>query len=369
MKVAVFGLRGFPLVEGGVERHCESLYPRLGEEAEVTVYRRRAYITSDGVYPHIRFVDLPSTTLKGIEAAVHSFLAAWHAAREKPDVVHIHNIGPALFSPILKWRGIPVVLTYHSPNYEHEKWGWFAKGMLHLCEKVALANASRVIFVNRFQMEKYPENVREKSVYIPNGIEPPMVAAGRDELEGLGVEPGRYVLSVGRITPEKGFDTLIRGFRAVGGNDRKLVVAGGVEFEEDYMDELRGLADGNVVFAGPVFGEKLAQLYANAALFVLASNNEGFPIVLLEAMSYGLDVLVSDIPATRLVDLDDDDYFPCGDAKTLAGKIQVRLERPRKRTYDLAQYDWQRIADATMGVYRAAAGRKTGEDGKQRTAT
>ena len=51
---------------------------------------------------------------------------------------------------------------------------------------------------------------------------------------------------------------------------------------------------------------------SNAALFILPSFHEGLPISLLEAMSYDLDVLVSDIPANRLPELTLDDYFKTG---------------------------------------------------------
>ena len=356
MNVCVLGLRGFPLVEGGVERHCESLYPRMGEDFGFTVFRRRSYVKSDRTYPRIRFVDLPSTQLKGVEALLHSFLATRRTMREKPDIVHIHNIGPALFSPMLRRRGIPVVLTYHSPNYEHRKWGWFARKLLRFSERVALSNASRIIFVNRFQMEKYSEEIQKKSVFIPNGIEPPKAPSERDELDALGVEPGKYVLAVGRITPEKGFDTLIQGFCASKHAGVKLVIAGGVETEDDYMEQLKRPSDEDVIFAGPVFGDHLAQLYANAALYVLSSNNEGFPLVLLEAMSYGLPVLASDIPGSHLVSLDTDDYFPRGDANALAAKIGERLASPKKPKYDLSGLDWEAIAARTAAVYREAVG-------------
>lgn len=368
MKVCVFGLRGFPLVGGGVERHCQSLYPRMDAGMDFTVFRRRPYVAEGRTYPRIRFVDLPSTRVKGFEAVLHSFLAARRVVHMRPDVVHIHNIGPAMFSPMLRRAGIPVVLTYHSPNYEHGKWGRLARKLLRYSERVALANASRVIFVNRFQMAKFPEEIQRKSVYIPNGIEPPAAPKGREELAELGVEAGKYVLAVGRITPEKGFDTLIKGFRGADRGGFKLVIAGGVETESRYMERLTRLAGGgDVVFAGQVFGDRLAQLYANAALYVLSSNNEGFPLVLLEAMSYGLPVLASDIPASHLVSLDAENYFPRGNAKVLAAKIGERLAHPRTPSYDLHGHDWGRIAAATAEVYRAAveeraAGTREGKD-------
>lgn len=353
MKLSVIGLRGFPMVEGGVERHCESLYPRLDKDIEITVYRRKPYVKTKGNYEHITFVDLPSTKIKGFEPFFHSFIASIDALIKKPDVVHYHNIGPALFSPIVKLRHIRVVLTYHSPNYEHDKWGYCARKLLLFAEKVALKTADKIIFVNKFQMEKYEEDIRIKSIYLPNGINDLPVSLSTNFLDEIGVEPEKYILSVGRITKEKGFDTLIKAYKVADKNDFKLVIAGGVEFESGYMNELKKLSTNeNVIFTGFTYGENLYQLYKNASLFVLASRNEGFPLVLLEAMKYGLDVLVSDIPATHLVTLDSVDYFKCGDAEELSEKISKKIKTTKKREYNLTDYDWDKIAKKVSMLFR-----------------
>lgn len=353
MKICVIGTRGFPDIEGGVEKHCESLYKALGDNNSIIVYRRKAYVKSREPFSGIKFVDLPSTKIKGLEAIIHSFLATIHTIKIRPDVVHIHNIGPGLFSFVFKWFSIPVVLTYHSANYEHNKWGKFAKWVLRLSEKVALKNADRIIFVNKYQMRRYSKWIQRKSVYIPNGINTMVHTDHRDYLEQINVQKGKYILSVGRITPEKGFDTLIKGFYEMPGHkDYKLVIAGGVEFENGYMEMLRELCkDNRVIFTGAVYGEKLAQLYTNAALFVLASNNEGFPLVLLEAMSYGLDVLVSDIPATHLVKLKPDDYFQKGDNEQLSNTMERKLNSAIKRKYDLKNFDWNDIGQHVERIY------------------
>lgn len=352
MKLSVIGLRGFPLIEGGVEKHCESLYPKLNDDIEITVYRRKPYVKIDGDYEHISFIDLPSTRIKGFEPFFHSFIASINALLKKPDVVHYHNIGPALFSPIVKIRKIPVVLTYHSPNYEHKKWSKLAKKILLLSEKVALKTADKIVFVNKFQMDKFDESVKKKSIYVPNGINDLKIASSTNYLEEIGVEPGKYILSVGRITPEKGFDTLIKAFELVKKDGFKLVIAGGVEFESGYMKYLREISsEQDVIFTGYTFGDNLYQLYTYAALYVLSSTNEGFPLVLLEAMKYGLDVLVSDIPATHLVDLDGEDYFECGDYNMLSKKICERIRERKKREYDLQKYDWDVVAQTMSTMF------------------
>ncbi|MEG0034846.1 MAG: glycosyltransferase family 4 protein [Bacilli bacterium] len=359
MKLSVIGLRGFPLIEGGVEKHSESLYPKLDENIDITVYRRKVYVSTYSTYDHISFIDLPSTKMKGVEPFIHSFFASLHALFKRPDVVHYHNIGPALFSPIMKLKRIPVVLTYHSPNYEHKKWGWFARRILLLGEKIALKTADKIIFVNSYQMAKYNENIKKKSVFVPNGINNLPESLNTNYLNKLGVEKGKYILSVGRITQEKGFDTLIKAFKLAKIDGIKLVIVGGVEFEDEYMKQLQELSRlENVIFTGYIYGDNLYQLYTYAGIYVLASYNEGFPLVLLEAMKYGLDILVSDIPATHLVSLDKEAYFECANYEMLASKLVERSKNFKKKTYDLSKYNWYEIARAMSGIFYEVVGTK-----------
>ena len=68
MRVSVFGLRGFPNVEGGVEKHCERLYPKMENDVEIKIYRRKPYIKNkqeSNYSSNISFVDLVSTKIKG----------------------------------------------------------------------------------------------------------------------------------------------------------------------------------------------------------------------------------------------------------------------------------------------------------------
>ena len=177
-------------------------------------------------------------------------------------------------------------------------------------------------------------------------------------LQQLGVEPGKFIIAVGRITPEKGFGYLIDAYKKSGLCDNKLVIAGGVEAESSYGKELQKNAKGaNVVFAGFVQGEELEQLYKYARLYVLSSVNEGFPLVLLEAMSYGLDVLVSDIPATHLVELNKEDYFEKANVRDLTSKLQYKICTPSiKRNYDLKDFDWEKIANKVDVIYHNLMG-------------
>ena len=345
--IAVIGTRGFPGIQGGVEVHSYHLYTHM-DYVHVRLYRRRAYLTpqSAQTFPNIEYIDLPSTRVKGFEAVWHTLLSVLHIMLHRPDVVHIHNIGPGMFAPLVRLMGLPVVLTYHSPNYEHSKWNAPARWLLRQCERLSLRFSNRVIFVNKYQMEKC--GALDKSVFIPNGIDPVTRSESTTFLEQHGITPGGYLLAVGRLTPEKGFEYLVEAANRLP-QVTQVVIAGASDHDSAYRDLLERLdTNGKVIFTGFTTGEDLRQLYSHARALVMPSVNEGFPMVLLEAMAYGLPILCSDIPGTRQVDLPEQDYFTVKDVDSLCAAITRLLNTPNeKHHYNLDQYNWSTIATLT----------------------
>ena len=355
MRIAVIGTRGFPDIQGGVERHCECLYTRFGAAIDaIKVYRRRPYLSSvskSAQYSRISFVDLPSTRIKGFEAVFHTFLCCMHLLFNRVDVVHIHNIGPGMFTPLLRLFGFKVVITYHSPNYEHKKWGAVAKMILRISEALSFGFANKIIFVNKFQMAKAPESIQKKAVYIPNGIDGVTRSENADYLEKIGAIKGEYVLGVGRLTPEKGFEYLVEAVNQLD-SVKQLVIAGAADHGDSYFEHLKSLeVNKKVIFAGFIGGENLRQLYSHARLFVLSSENEGFPLVMLEAMNFGLPMVVSDIPATHLVELPSECYAKKCDVDSLAKGIDHMDHKQQRWEYDLTEYNWESVAKQTIAEY------------------
>lgn len=355
MRADVIGTRGFPSVQGGVERHSQSLYPRMSADVSLRVFRRRPFLSDASraaSYPRIEFRDLPSTRIAGLEAMLHSLFAACCSIARRPDVVHVHNIGPGLVIPLLKLFGLKVVMTYHSPNYEHAKWGRLARRILRIGESLSLRFADAIIFVSSAQMARYDSRVRSKSVLIPNGVEPPLTTDATDILDRFGLRGKRFLLAVGRLTPEKGFHHLVEAVQKAD-NVATLVIAGGADNDDSYARRLSELdTHGKTVFTGALDSDALAQLYAAADSFVLSSVNEGFPLVMLEAMSYQLPVFASDIPATAIPQIPAADKFPAADSEALADFLRRRFPAVEKRAYDLSGYDWKNIARQTEDIYR-----------------
>ncbi len=361
VKVFVTGTRGIPGVMGGVETHCENLYPRLAEMGyDITVARRDSYVMGDRrtEWRGVRLVDIATPRKKAFEAIIHTWRAVWHARRSGADIVHIHAVGPALVVPLARLLGLKVVMTNHGPDYDRDKWGRMAKAVLKLGESLGSRYANDVIVIS----ETIRDNIgrrygRTKNVHlIYNGVPEPEFCDEPEWFAELGIEPGRYVLGMSRFVPEKNLHHLIEAFgkSTLAERGYRLVLAGDADFEDDYSRSLKELARANnVVLTGFIRGRRLQAILTHAACFVLPSSHEGLPIALLEAMSYRLPVIVSDIPANTEVGLPAACYFHVGDVKALANRLSDLPdagERARM-TYDLSKYDWSTIAGQVAAVY------------------
>ena len=182
----------------------------------------------------------------------------------------------------------------------------------------------------------------------------------------LGIEPRRYVLFLARLVPEKGVHTLIEGFKRVTG-DFSLIIAGESSFTDDYVSNLRMLSadDSRIKLVGGLYGYEKAEALSNAALFVLPSTIEGLSLALLEAMSYGIYPLTSDIQENADVVLPvGGTTFRVGNADDLGAKLQSLLTNPGKlvqhenalRDHVAATYSWASIATQTEQVYSRCLG-------------
>ena len=378
LRIMTLGLRGFPGVQGGVETHAENLYPLItsyGCEVEAIV-RARYMRDHMGMWRDISYVKLWSPRSPRLEAVVHSLLGVLVAAYKRPDILHIHAVGPALVTPLARLLGLKVVITHHGPDYKREKWGKIARQILRCGEAFGMRFSHRRIAISQEIRDLVWQAYREDMDVIPNGVRVEVPPSSTNTLTKFGLTPGKYVLSVGRLVPEKRQVDLLEAFAAANLTGWKVVLVGSADHHGPYVETLKACADRTpgAVLTGFQSGVALKELYANAGIFVLPSSHEGLPIAILEALSFGLRVLASDIPAHREMELPVDQYFSMGGIPELTGQLRRLSQddwsielRDRARAFVAQRYNWQSIARQTFDVYLTVS-RQAGADLDQQCA-
>ncbi|MFA7653965.1 MAG: glycosyltransferase family 4 protein [Candidatus Magasanikbacteria bacterium] len=369
MRIAMIGQKGIPATSGGVERHVEELAKELTKMGHEILVYARAWYTPKSVkkYQNIKIIHTAGINTIHLDAITHTFTATIHAILQKPDVIHFHGVGPSLISwlPRLIAPRIKVVATFHSMDRYQYKWGKIAKCFLSLGEKFICLFPHSTITVSRGLYHYCLNQYHKITTYIPNGVPVWNGAKNEGRLEQWKLVPDQYLLTVCRVIKGKGIHYLISAWKTLRAqnpkltNNLKLVIVG--EGDENYLNELYALANGDesIVFTGVEQGENLNALFANSKLFIHPSENEGLPLSVLEAMSFGKAVMVSDIPAHQEIIRDSHFWFNTADIQSLANKITELITQPKllssaghtNRETVAKHYSWKDIAVKTEKVY------------------
>lgn len=366
MRIAVLGLRSIGgECSGGIERHVQELATRMVAQGHsVTVFCREKYNDIGTEYEGVQLVNRSAIYNKHLEAITHTAIAI-PSTFSGFDLVHVHATGPSLLSWAPKLFGVPTVVTVHGLDFLRAKWSGLASIILKLGAWTSANCPTETIVVSKVLRDYYREQYEREATHIPNGIDAPVIR----EMDGLmrfGVEKGGYLLTLGRLVPEKGIHYLIEAFRQVD-TPLKLLVVGGDSLSGGYLNQLKQLAGGDerIVFTGPLYGPDKDEAFSNARLFSIPSDLEGMPIAMLEAMSYGCPTLSSDIPeCLEVYDGCEGEIgfsFSRGDVDSLKEQLQMMLSRDdlaaigmNGRDFVLKRYDWDEITNETLSVYKRA---------------
>ena len=145
----------------------------------------------------------------------------------------------------------------------------------------------------------------------------------------LGVEPGRFVLFVGRLVPENNAHLLVAAHRAMRAG-WPLVVVGDAPYAEDYIASLKGGAGPDVRFPGYVFGDGYRELVHRCGIMCVPTEVGGTHPVIVEGMAAGAALVVSDHPPNLEVVGDAAAVFPLdGGADALAAVLDALADDAR----------------------------------------
>ena len=378
MRIAMIGQKGIPFIsDGGVERHVEELATRLVKKGhEVYVYvRPRFIINKQKIYKGVKLISLPSIPTKNLDTISHTFLASIHVLFKKVDIIHYHSVGPStlawiprIFKPRAK-----LVVTFHSIDRFHKKWGPFARTYLGWGEWTATHLPDKTIAVSKAIQKYCKEKFNKDAIYVPSGVAIEKIEA-QDKIKQFGLKKDDYILTVARLIKHKGIHYLIEAYRKLestfgtdpknwpGGKIRRLVIVGAPSFTDDYFAYLNKLAEQspNIIFTGFQGGDTLKQLFANAYLYIHPSEAEGLSMTILEAMSHGTCVLISNIPE-NLEAIDHSGFsFETKNVDDLYEKLVyllnfsegVKRRGERGLKFIKENFDWDKVVEQVEGVYK-----------------
>jgi glycosyltransferase involved in cell wall biosynthesis len=359
LTIAFIGGRGIASAYSGIERYYEEIGSRLVDRGHrVLAYCRPHFAPDSPVYRGVEVRKLPTVRAKHLETLIHSTLATIDVCFRRVDLVQYHALGSSPLAWMPRLFGKRTVVSVRGLDWQRDKWGLFARLYLRFCETTSVRCPNATAVVSRTLKRHFETRFGRQVRYIPNGVARPATLAP-DGIRRWGLDSRNYFLYAGRLSPEKGLGIMIEAHRPLAGV--KLVLAGGSSYSEAYMEELRATARDGVVFTGFLTGTLLQEIYSNALAFVLPSRMEGLSVALLEAMSYGLPVIASDIPENReLVDECGGYLFRLDDVVDLRRVMQAIIQAPaealqvgaRARDRVRAGFDWDRIAGETAEFYR-----------------
>ncbi len=364
MNICVVGLRGLPHVMGGVETHCEQLFPllkRIRPNDSFVVIGRRRYLSERHIqYMGLKIVALAHATDRRLETVTNALCGVFYARFvAHADLLHVQGIGAAVAVPLARLVGMRVIVTYHSKNYDHSKWGRVARALFRFGELSAIYFSDHIISVShaleKELKQRFPR-MAYKVHFIPNGANhfdgQPGAEVAERSLRKYGVKKQTYIISVGRLVPEKGIHDLVDAFNAADLPNCKLLLVGEADHEDGYSRSLRARATEKVVFTGFLPRDRIHALLRNASLFVLPSYHEGMPIAALEAVMAGCPVLLSNIEPNRALGLAPQNYFMVGSVASLRDKLKRNhVDYSVDRSAVLKTYDWDLACAQTNTLY------------------
>jgi glycosyltransferase involved in cell wall biosynthesis len=275
----------------------------------------------------------------------------------KDSIMHVHiaqALVPEVVYLVSKIKKIPYIVHIHLDVGPSGKLGILLPLYKRIFLKRVLKSASKIVILNR----KYrilinrDYNIFKNIVIIPNGVSKKFFINKKNtKHEQINL------LFVGRLSIQKNIPKLIKAasllkskaiLNIVGDGEKKIEI-------EKYISS-NNLK--NVILHGKKIGKDLINFYQNADIFLLASDYEGLPLVLLEAMASGTPIIASDVIGIReiigeagiLINPPTSENFAREIDKLIENKkIREKLaEKGRKKANN---YDWSKIAKKFEDVY------------------
>ena len=353
MRVAILGTRGVPANYGGFETCAEEISVDLAKRGyEMIVYGRKGnYDDSLKTFKGIRLFHMPRIKGKVTETFSNTFFSMIHVLFQKVDVIYVMN---AANSPlcIIPWMlGKRVIINVDGLEWKRKKWGPFARRYYKWAEKLSTKFSKRIISDSIGIKEYYLEEYNTETTFIAYGahIENSQTP---EILEEYGLKPDEYFFVASRLEPENNADLTVKAFERVK-TDKKLVIAGGANYDSPYIKSIQKTEDPRIIFLGPVYKDgHIKELHCHCYAYVHGNEVGGTNPALLKALGYGNTVLGLNVVFNAEV-IDSAGILYDRSVEDLAGKMQRLVDDPvycksfgpKARERIGEAYTWSKISD------------------------
>ncbi len=347
----------------GFETGFGEIAPRLAASGhDVTMYCRRGAFPENmrpAEYRGVRLIYVPSPGGKNFSGLLSTFFAVVHAlARGRYDLYCFVNVGMGHHAALCRMFGKKVVMNVNGLDWTRAKWGPVARlyflsaahSAIRFCNALVTdAEAMRRFYLERFSKET---TMIAYGAYVESSRSPELI-------NRFGLERDNYYLIASRLVPENNADLIAEAFLK-SGSTKKLLIAGGANYDSPFHRRLRKLAGERIILAGHVNDvDVIRELHCNCFAYVHGHSAGGTNPSLLKAMGYGNCILALDTEFNREALGNGGVFFP-PDANTLAS-LMKDLERSPQRVTELRtmgpkrileRYTWDRIAAQYDELFR-----------------
>ena len=359
----ILGTRGVPAAHGGFETFAERFALHMvGQGWDVTVYCQADAGPKGPVEDVWRGVRRITFSADG--GALGTMAFDWMCVRHALDqrgVMLVLGYNTALFSALLRLRGNPLITNMDGIEWKRAKWPWHGRIWLYLNEWIG-ALTSTTLVADHPEIARHLARRRSARdiVMIPYGADP-VTEAPEAPVRALGLTPGRYLISIGRIEPENNILTMVRAF-ASRPRDLQFICLGKLDPERNpYHAEVLRAGEGRVLFPGAIYDPEVVKaLRFHAAAYCHGHSVGGTNPSLVEALGAGNAIIAHDNPYNRWVAGGEQFYFGHQTAfSATLDKIEAEFAAVEaKRSAARRRFDdaltWTPVLHAYGDVCRAA---------------
>jgi len=353
----ILGTRGVPAAHGGFETFAEQLALFLVARG----WRVVVYCQDVGVGPIVedswRGVDrvrIP-VDLSGPKGTIlFDWKATRHAARRGHLCLTL-GYNTAVFSALLRLRGVPNLINMDGIEWQRGKWGALAKAWFWLNEHAGSRLGNHLVADHPEIAQHLARSVSESKITtIPYGA-PTLESVGTAGLKAFGLGPDRYLTLVARPEPENSVLELVQAFSARP-RGLTLAVLGQYRVDHPYHQAVRAAAGAEVRFLGAIYDPATVQtLRAHSRAYVHGHRVGGTNPSLVEALGAGNAVFAHDNRFNRWVAGDAARYFSgSGAAQSLFDTLlgdddELRAMRNAARQRHAEAFTWPTV----LGAYES----------------